>query len=295
LWDAICLGMLPESLKTTQRFMDILTAVLEALQLRATRAQRVRVDDDHRERIERGHAAMIVVTDGRYTATAGSVEYDLSARDFLLVLADQTVHLRRLAGTGQPLVRCDYTLRADLPHPLMRQLPPVLHFGARLLTDQAEFGRTIELLEAELANAPVGVDFVATRLAEIAFVEALRKGVFEKAAEPAFLGALADSHVRASLDAIHRAPNEAWTVVDLATIAKLSRAAFAERFQRLVGEPPLRYLRTWRLLNARRELARGKDSVRIVAQHAGYASATGFSRAFRRFFSESPSAARRAS
>jgi AraC-like DNA-binding protein len=274
--------------------MDILTAVLEALQLRATDAQRVRVDADHREHIERGHAVMIVVTDGRYTATAGPAEYDLSARDFLLVMADQTVDLKRRAGAGEPLMRCDYALRADLPHPLMRQLPPILHFGARL-TDQAEFGRTIALLEAELANARVGVDFVATRLAEIAFAEALRKGVLEKAAGPAFLSALADSHVRASLDAIHRAPNEAWTVVDLAAIAKLSRAAFAERFQRLVGEPPLRYLRTWRLLNARRELARGKATVRIVAEHAGYRSANGFSRAFRRFFSESPSAARRTS
>jgi AraC-like DNA-binding protein len=275
--------------------MDILTAVLEALQLRATRAQRVRVDDDHRERIDRGHAVMIVVTDGRYTATAGPHEYNLAARDFLLAMAGQTVDLKRRSGTGQPLVRCDYTLRTDLPHPLMRQLPPILHFGARLLTDQAEFGRTIALLEAELANAPVGVEFVATRLAEIAFVEALRKGVLEKAVEPAFLGALADAHVRASLDAIHRAPNEAWTVVDLAAIAKLSRAAFAERFQRLVGEPPHRYLRTWRLLNARRELARGKATVRIIAEQAGYRSANGFSRAFRRFFSESPSAARRTS
>ena len=275
--------------------MDILTAVLEALQLRATRAQRVRLEDGQQEQVERGRAVMIVVTEGRYTATAGSVEYDMAARDFLLVMGGQTVDLRRRSAASQPLVRCDYTLRADLPHPLVRQLPPVLHFGARLLTDPAEFGRTIESLEAELANAPVGVEFVATRLAEIAFVEALRKGVLAKAAEPAFLGALADRHVRASLDAIHRAPNEAWTVADLAAIANLSRAAFAERFQRLVGEPPLRYLRTWRLLNARRELAHGKASVRMVAEQAGYRSANGFSRAFRRFFSESPSAARRAS
>ena len=287
--------MLPESLKTGQRFMDIRTAVLEALQLRATSAQRVRLDDGHREQVERGHAVMIVVSNGRYTATAGPVEYDLAARDFLLVMAGQTVELQRRSGDAEPLVRCYYSLRSDLPHPLMRQLPPVLHFGAPLLTDPAEFGRTITSLEAELANAPVGVEFVAARLAEIAFVEALRKGVLAKAAEPAFLGALADPHVRASLDAIHRAPNEAWTVVDLAAIAKLSRAAFAERFQRLVGEPPLRYLRTWRLLNARRELTYSKASVRIVAERAGYRSANGFSRAFRRFFSESPSAARRAS
>lgn len=275
--------------------MDILTAVLDALQLRALSAQRVGVDDGHQECVQPGHAVMIAVTHGRYAATCGSVEYDLAARDFLVVMAGQTVALHRRSGEAQPIVRCDYTLRADLRHPLMRQLPPVLHFGARMLTDPAEFGRTIASLDAELTNAPVGVDFVATRLAEIAFVEALRKGVLAKAAEPAFLGALADPHVRASLDAIHRAPNEAWTVSDLAAVAKLSRAAFAERFQRLVGETPLRYLRTWRLLNARRELAHGNASVRSVAAHAGYRSANGFSRAFRRFFSEPPSAARRAS
>src|SRR5215470_17844355 len=258
--------MLRKSLKTTQRFMDILTAVLEALQLRAMRAQRVRVDDDHREHVERGHAVMIVVTDGRYTATAGSHAYDLSARDFLLVLADQT----RRSGTGQPFVRCEYTLRADLPHPLMRQLPPILHFGARLLTDQAEFGRTIELLEAELANAPVGVEFVATRLAEIAFVEALRKGVLAKAAEPAFLGALADPHVRASLDAIHRAPNEAWTVVDLAGVAKLSRAAFAERFQPRVSALLQRVAErrtASELSSARRSIADPHRDVGLIAKH----------------------------
>ena len=72
--------------------------------------------------------------------------------------------------------------------------------------------------------------------------------------EPAFLGALADQHVRASLDAIRRAPEKAWSVLELSTLATLSRAVFAERFQRLVGEPPLRYVRTWRLLNAHRSL-----------------------------------------
>ena len=58
---------------------------------------------------------MVVVTEGRYTATAGSIEYDMAARDFLLVMAGHTVDLRRLSGAAQPLVRCDYTLRADCP------------------------------------------------------------------------------------------------------------------------------------------------------------------------------------
>jgi AraC-like DNA-binding protein len=271
--------------------MDILTAVLDAVQLKATRVHRLTIVTAHREQVDRGRAAMIISSEGRYAAVIGSSEYELSAGDFLLMLGPQSMELRRSASSGAPVVLCEYSLLADLPHPLVRQLPPVLHFGARYVTDPAEFGRTISLLDAELANAPHGVEFVAARLAEIAFVEALRKGVLAKSAEPAFLGALADPHVRASLDATHRAPETAWSVPELAT---LSRAVFAERFQRLVGEPPLRYVRAWRLLNAHRELARGTAPVRTVAQHAGYRSANGFSRAFRRFFGEPPTGVRRA-
>jgi AraC-like DNA-binding protein len=274
--------------------MDILTAVLDAVQLKAIRVQRLGVVDVHREQVDRGRAAMIIVSEGRYVAAVGSSEYQLLGGDFLLVLGRQDMELRQASPSAPTVVRCEYSLLADLPHPLVRQLPPVLHFGARYITDPAEFGRTVSLLDAELANAPHGVEFVAARLAEIAFVEALRKGVLAKSIEPAFLGALADPHVRASLDAIHRAPDKAWNVLELAALAKLSRAVFAERFQRLVGEPPLRYLRAWRLLNAHRELARGSASVRTIARQAGYRSANGFSRAFRRFFGESPSGVRRA-
>ena len=255
--------------------MDILTAVLDAVQLKATRVQRLVLVDVHSEEIERGRAAMIVVSEGRCAAVLGSSEYPLLAGDFLLVLGRQTMELH--VSSSASVLRCEYSLVADLPHPLVRQLSPVFHFGARYVTDPAEFGRTVSLLEAELANASHGVELVAARLAEIAFVEAL-----------------ADPHVRASLDAIHRAPDKPWSVAELATLADLSRAVFAERFQRLVGEPPLRYLRAWRLLSARRELARGTASVRTIAHHAGYRSANGFSRAFRRFFSESPSGVRRA-
>jgi AraC-like DNA-binding protein len=272
--------------------MDILTAVLDAVQLKAIRVRRLALVAVHSEQIERGRAAMIVVSEGRCAAVVGSSEYPLLAGDFLLVLGRQTMELH--VSSSASVVRCEYSLVADLPHPLVRQLSPVFHFGARYVTDPAEFGRTVSLLEAELANASHGVEFVAARLAEIALVEALRKAVAAKSVEPAFLGALADPHVRASLDAMHRAPDQAWSVAELATLAELSRAVFAERFQRLVGEPPLRYLRAWRLLNARRELARGTASVRTIAHHAGYRSANGFSRAFRRFFSESPSGVRRA-
>src|SRR5215471_6546525 len=109
--------------------MDILSTVLDAVQLKSTRVHRLAVVDVHRERVERGRAAMIIVTEGRYLAVVGSSDYQLAAGDFLLVLGQQTIELRQ-PSPGTPLVRCEYSLLTDLPHPLVRQLPPVLHFGA---------------------------------------------------------------------------------------------------------------------------------------------------------------------
>jgi AraC-like DNA-binding protein len=166
-------------------------------------------------------------------------------------------------------------------------MPPAAHD----LTARAELGRALEMLESELANARFGSEFVTVRLAEIAFVEALRRR--QLAAAPAFLAALADAPVGASLALIHGSPNRAWRVNELAAAAGLSRAAFAERFHKRVGDPPLRYLRAWRLLAARRELASSGAPVHEVAKRAGYRSTSGFSRAFRRFFGHSPGNLRR--
>jgi transcriptional regulator GlxA family with amidase domain len=44
----------------------------------------------------------------------------------------------------------------------------------------------------------------------------------------------------AALDAMHSQPEKGWTVTDLARVGTVSRATIAERFGRLVGQPPLR-------------------------------------------------------
>src|SRR5688500_17740356 len=46
---------------------------------------------------------------------------------------------------------------------------------------------------------------------------------------------------------IHRKPAHAWTVATLAQRAGVSRTVFAERFTRLLGEPPLTYVSRCRM------------------------------------------------
>ena len=271
--------------------MDILSEVAAALQLTATEARRLVVASQHSEMLGDGEAAVALGVDGGCVLDTPSGPSELRADDCALLLGRQDAHLRAAPGPCR-LIVCRYTLRTALPHPLARQLPPVLMLGSRFLTDRAELGRAVSMLDAELTNTRPGTDFVALRLAEIAFIEVLRRAQLDDGARPAFLAALSDPALQRALELIHSAPERAWRVEELAERAGLSRAAFAERFHREVGEPPLRYLRSWRLLRARRQIAGGGVRIRDVAHGAGYRTADGFSRAFRKFFGHAPSALR---
>jgi AraC-like DNA-binding protein len=72
----------------------------------------------------------------------------------------------------------------------------------------------------------------------------------------------------------------------------MSRSAFAEHFNKLVGDTPLRYLTRWRLSLANELLRSGSVSVSEAAHRVGYASEAGFSRAFKAHHGHAPNAAK---
>ncbi len=70
----------------------------------------------------------------------------------------------------------------------------------------------------------------------------------------------------------------------------MSRAAFSAEFTRLVGQPPLTYVRAWRLTLAHAALTRGDATVASIANRIGYTSQSAFGHAFRRAFGAPPKA-----
>jgi AraC-like DNA-binding protein len=73
----------------------------------------------------------------------------------------------------------------------------------------------------------------------------------------------------------------------------MSRSAFASRFMRLVGEPPLSYVTRWRMQKAASMLRDGKQTLAEVAAQVGYDSEAAFSKAFKRAVGSAPGAYRR--
>lgn len=144
---------------------------------------------------------------------------------------------------------------------------------------------------AESRDPKPGSETMLTRMAELMFVEVVRRHVSSLAPrETGWLAGLTDDVVGPALRTLHERPDRAWTLPELARAIGTSRTVLIERFSTLVGIPPMQYLTQWRLQLAADELARGSGKVAAIGARVGYESEAAFSRAFKRATGQSPSA-----
>jgi len=181
-----------------------------------------------------------------------------------------------------------------LCRPLIEALPRMLHVPLAGSPSASWMVNTLQHAAEESRAPRPGTDAVLAKLSELLFVEALRaylETVPEQ--ERSWLAGLRDPHVSRTLGLMHAEPARTWTVDDLGREVGLSRSALAERFTDLIGEPPMQYLKRWRLALGARALKEGSEPVLHVAQKVGYESEAAFNRAFKREFGIPPAAWRR--
>jgi AraC-like DNA-binding protein len=94
--------------------------------------------------------------------------------------------------------------------------------------------------------------------------------------------------VSRALSLLHGRVAGQWTDDDLGREVGLSRSALAERFTRLIGEPPMRYLARWRIQVAAHQLRKSDTPLARIAEQVGYESEAAFNRAFKRAFGVPP-------
>jgi len=146
-----------------------------------------------------------------------------------------------------------------------------------------------QLLE-ELQSGKPYRDPVVTRLVDVFFMQAVRAYLNDNAdhVETGWLAALRDKRIGQALALMHSQPDERWTVASLASRLAISRSAFAERFSRILGEPPHRYLARFRINVASERLLATDDKISSIAAAAGYRSLPAFSKAFKQELGASP-------
>lgn len=171
---------------------------------------------------------------------------------------------------------------------LLDTLPDFL-FVPRSSAASGAMATILGLMNDEVERDIIGSEIVNGRLADVLLVEAIRAyaGSIEQV-EIGWLGALSDPRLGRVLRLIHGDVAQPWTVTQLAGEAGMSRAAFSAAFTRRVGQPPLAYVRAWRLTIARAALTRGDETVASIARKVGYTSQSAFGHAFRSAFGSPP-------
>lgn len=173
--------------------------------------------------------------------------------------------------------------------PLFRSLPELLVEHAGGQTVSALIASTVREILSLVEAATPGTQMMLGRMMEILFVEVLRRHAGTLPADgTGWLGALNDPVVGRALRLLHMNPARKWTVKDLSREAGASRTVLAERFNALLGRPPIDYATCWRAQLAADRLRNGRDTIAAIAADVGYDSEAAFSRAFKRVTGFSP-------
>lgn len=198
------------------------------------------------------------------------------------------------AGPVTELMCAYYQLDPARKHPLLADLPAMVHVPARV-GQHPSLRAAVELLGDELADPRSGTEAAVPALIDMLLLYVLRAWLDEQPdGHSGWATALRDPAITAALRRIHRHPDKPWTVEDLASVAGLSRAAFAKRFTTIVGQPPLTYLTWWRMTTAARLLRESDEPLRTIAARCGYASEYAFGKAFKRAYDTAPGSYRSA-
>ncbi|MEJ3653122.1 AraC family transcriptional regulator [Actinomycetes bacterium KLBMP 9759] len=181
-----------------------------------------------------------------------------------------------------------YQLDQTRPHPLLRDLPDVVHLPAKV-GRHPSLRTTVELLGSELSAPRPGTRAVVPSLVDILLFYILRTWLDERSdLDRGWPAALRTPGIAAALEAIHAEPAHPWTVEEMGQQAAMSRAVFARRFTTLVGEPPLTYLTRWRLQRAAHLLRSTDLPLHAVSDRVGYTSQFAFAKSFKRAYGTAP-------
>ncbi len=212
-------------------------------------------------------------------------------RSFREIASRDNSNVAHYGGGGAPTTIVCGSLRFDRASlkPITLLLPSFILIKA----DQPHtlaLHNTMQALASEMEEQAPGSNVVATRLAEVLFIQALRAHIasVEGWRNKGWLRAIFDPQIGTALSAIHDSVNTPWTVGSLAATAGMSRSAFAARFKELLGQTPLEYVTEWRMQKAMQLLQQRDKKHLDVARLVGYESDAAFSKAFKRVVGANP-------
>lgn len=233
--------------------------------------------------IQGGEIVVFPANDGHKLGSDLSVKA-VNAKTLVLPPANGSLARIEHGGGGERThIMCGF-LGTETPNdPVVRLLPNVLRLGVAQGASVDWIESSLRFAAREMATGRTGSLAILAQLAECLFMEAVRRYVDSlPQTQHGWLAGFGDPVVGRALSLLHGRRDRHWTVDELARETGLSRSAFADRFTRVIGEPPMRYLARQRLRFAAQRLRTSHEPVAQIAFEAGYESEAAFYRAFKR-------------
>lgn len=191
------------------------------------------------------------------------------------------------------LVCGHFAFDSHASHPLIESLPQHIHIGNYAESAGSWMESTLKIIGKEAGRDGIGGDFIALKMSEIIFAQALRTFFAAEGAGKPVFAAFLDPGVAAALSVIHDNPGKTLSLETLARTACMSRTSFVTRFTQCMSMTPLRYVTYWRMQIARQQLAHSNLPIADIAENVGYRSEAAFGRVFKKYLDVAPATYRR--
>lgn len=152
-----------------------------------------------------------------------------------------------------------------------------------------------ELMLQELAAPGLGSRALTGALMKTCVLVLLRRHFGRGDHETSLLSTLRDPRLGKAVTAVLDRPSARHSVAALASVAGMSRSAFAREFSHAFAMSPMAFVAKTRLHQAAEMLRSTNMPVKVIAATIGFSSRSHFSRAFRDVYGVDPSAYRRLS
>ena len=197
-------------------------------------------------------------------------------------------------GNSEPdVLFCgDMHFNLDPLHPLIAMMPDMMR-ASDLAKRDPSVPALLEAMEREVSLDRIGACGILARLADVLAASIIRAWI-ECACSDAsgWIAAVRCPQLGKVLAAIHTQPERDWSVAELAHVMGASRSSFNEKFSRMLGVTPAKYVARVKMFQARQWIARDNMRIAVAANRLGYDSEASFSRAFKRIIGHPPSEAR---
>jgi len=178
-------------------------------------------------------------------------------------------------------------------HALIDALPSHIHIKNYGEESGNWMENTLKVIGAEAGRDNMGSKIIALKMSEIIYAQVMRTYLADEGSNNKSLAGFSDPAISRALIAIHAAPQQLWSLAELAKVAGLSRTSLSNRFTQFLSISPHGYITQWRMQLARQRLVDTSSEIIDIAEGVGYQSEAAFGRVFKKHFDIAPATYRR--